>query len=62
MIKIKKIFQKKKFDLVVHAAAQPSHDWSASNPKLDFNINALGTLNILESLKIYNKNTIFIFF
>jgi len=59
--KIKKIFQKKKFDLVVHAAAQPSHDWSASNPKLDFNINALGTLNILESLRIYNKNTIFIF-
>ena len=29
--------------------------------KLDFNINALGTLNILEALKIYNKNAIFIF-
>ena len=60
-VKIKKIFQKKKFNLIIHAAAQPSHDWSSSNPKLDFNINALGTLNILEAIKIYNKNAIFIF-
>ena len=34
--KLEKIFKKNKFDLIVHAAAQPSHDWSASDPNLDY--------------------------
>lgn len=37
--------------LVVHAAAQPSHDWAAREPFTDFGVNATGTLNILESLR-----------
>ena len=45
---LEKCFKKNNFNLIIHAAAQPSHDWSASNPALDFNINAKGTLNILE--------------
>src|SRR5262245_31413336 len=33
---------------VIHAAAQPSHDWSARDPGTDFSVNAVGTLNLLE--------------
>src|SRR6188472_3372211 len=35
-------------ELVVHTAAQPSHDWAAREPKTDFSVNASGTLNLLE--------------
>lgn len=59
--KIIKLLKNKKFDLIIHAAAQPSHDWSASNPTLDFKINGVGTFNILESIRKYNKDSIFIF-
>jgi CDP-paratose 2-epimerase len=59
--KISKIFDKYDFDLVVHAAAQPSHDWSASNPILDFNINTVGTINLLEAVRLKKKNCKFIF-
>jgi CDP-paratose 2-epimerase len=33
--------------LIVHAAAQPSHDWAATDPETDFTVNANGTLNLL---------------
>ena len=46
---------------VVHAAAQPSHDWAATNPFLDFNVNAYGTLNLLENTRNYCKDAVFIF-
>ena len=61
---IEKIFKKykDKIKLVVHSAAQPSHDWAASNPKLDFNVNAIGTLNMLSLTKKYlPKKTAFIY-
>ena len=58
---LEKIFRKNKFDLIVHTAAQPSHDWSASNPNLDFHINALGTLNILECVRKFSPSTKFIY-
>ena len=35
--------------LIVHAAAQPSHDWAARDPRTDFAVNAQGTLNLLEA-------------
>lgn len=38
-------------ELVVHTAAQPSHDWAARDPRADFSINATGTLNLLDSAK-----------
>ena len=38
-------------ELVVHAAAQPSHDWAAREPKTDFAVNAWGTLNLLEAVR-----------
>src|SRR3954469_1643013 len=38
-------------ELVVHTAAQPSHDWAASDPLSDFTVNANGTLNLLEATR-----------
>lgn len=38
---------------VIHAAAQPSHDWAARDPQVDFDVNAVGTLNLLEAARRY---------
>ena len=53
--KIKSIFKKynKKISFIIHSAAQPSHDWAASDPLVDFSINATGTLNMLENIRLY---------
>ena len=48
-------------DALVHCAAQPSHDLAAERVFDDFEINALGTLNLLESIKNYNANIPFVF-
>jgi CDP-paratose 2-epimerase len=48
-------------ELVVHAAAQPSHDWAASDPRTDFTINANGTLNVLEAAREHAPDATFIF-
>ena len=58
---IKKIYQTKKIILTIHAAAQPSHDWSATNPILDYKVNALGTLSLLENLRKWRPDSQFIF-
>lgn len=47
-------------DAIIHTAAQPSHDLAASRPFDDFDVNAVGTLNLLEGLRRYSKDTIFI--
>jgi CDP-paratose 2-epimerase len=47
--------------LVVHTAAQPSHDWAAREPLTDFGVNALGTLNMLELARQYCPDAPFIF-
>jgi CDP-paratose 2-epimerase len=46
---------------VVHAAAQPSHDWAARQPLTDFDINAVGTLNLLDATRRYAPDAVFIF-
>jgi CDP-paratose 2-epimerase len=48
-------------DLIVHAAAQPSHDWAARDPYTDFTVNANGTLVILENARRFCPNAPFIF-
>ena len=60
---LEKIFQKYKnsIKLIIHSAAQPSHDWAKKRPFVDFNINALGTLNLLNLTKKYSYNAPFIF-
>lgn len=47
--------------LVIHAAAQPSHDWAARDPVTDFTVNADGTLNLLEATRHYAPDAVFIF-
>lgn len=47
--------------LVIHAAAQPSHDWAAKEPLTDFGVNAIGTLNMLELTRNYAPDAPFIF-
>jgi len=60
---LEKIFKKykKNIKLIIHSAAQPSHDWAKKKPFTDFNINALGTLNLLNLTKKYSYNAPFIF-
>jgi CDP-paratose 2-epimerase len=61
--KISKIFSKHKNDikLVIHTAAQPSHDWAAKEPFTDFTVNANGTLNMLEATRQFCPEAVFIF-
>jgi CDP-paratose 2-epimerase len=48
-------------ELVIHAAAQPSHDWAASDPHTDFAVNATGTLNLLEAARRHAPDATFVF-
>ena len=47
-------------DLLVHTAAQPSHDLAASRPFDDFDVNAVGTLNLLEATRQFSPETVFV--
>jgi CDP-paratose 2-epimerase len=47
--------------LIVHTAAQPSHDWAAKEPFTDFSVNANGTLNMLEMCRLHCPEAVFIF-
>ncbi|MBA2506898.1 MAG: NAD-dependent epimerase/dehydratase family protein [Thermoleophilaceae bacterium] len=48
-------------EIVVHAAAQPSHDWAASDPQVDFGVNATGTMNLLEATRRHAPGATFAF-
>jgi len=54
-------FKNNKFDLIIHAAAQPSHDWSAKDPILDYKVNALATIYLLDLTRKYSPKAVFIF-
>jgi CDP-paratose 2-epimerase len=54
------LFEAKKFDLIIHCAAQPSHDKACQIPLLDFEVNALGTVNLLEATRLYCPEAVFI--
>jgi len=60
---IEAIFQEQGNDikLVIHAAAQPSHDWAARDPHTDFTVNANGTLVLLEATRKFSSSAVFIF-
>lgn len=51
----------KDIDVVIHAAAQPSHDWAVREPITDFTVNANGTLNLLEATRRFCPDAAFIF-
>jgi CDP-paratose 2-epimerase len=60
---LQKIFKEYNTDikLVLHTAAQPSHDWAAKEPFTDFTVNANGTLNLLEMSRLHANQAVFIF-
>ncbi len=60
---INRIFAKYSTDiqLVIHAAAQPSHDWAATDPVTDFTVNANGTSILLEATRRYAPEAVFIY-
>lgn len=60
---LKKLFMtyNKDIKLIIHAAAQPSHDWAAKEPFTDFDINAVGTINMLEYYRQYCPDAVFIY-
>lgn len=60
---VKAVFEEfgKDIKLVIHTAAQPSHDWAAKEPFTDFGVNANGTLNLLEATRQVVPGAVFIF-
>jgi len=53
--------QKHKPDVIIHCAAQPSHDRAAKEPFIDFDINAVGTMNLLEATRVFcDKKAVFV--
>ena len=60
---IEKIFKEYENDIsiVIHTAAQPSHDWAANEPITDFSVNATGTSNMLECTRLNAPKAVFIF-
>jgi CDP-paratose 2-epimerase len=60
---LERVFQQYGSDIavVIHTAAQPSHDWAAKEPFTDFTINANGTLNLLEMTRRHAPEAVFIF-
>lgn len=61
--KIDSVFSRhgKDISLVIHTAAQPSHDWAATDPATDFTVNANGTSAVLESTRKFAPGAVFIF-
>ncbi|MFB9234716.1 NAD-dependent epimerase/dehydratase family protein [Plantactinospora siamensis] len=60
---LEQVFKKYGSDIsvVIHTAAQPSHDWAAKEPLTDFDVNAVGTLNLLENTRQHAIDAPFIF-
>lgn len=60
---LEKVFKEYNSDitLIVHTAAQPSHDWAAKEPFTDFSVNATGTINLLELTRLNCPKAAFIF-
>jgi len=55
------LFRECRFDVIIHCAAQPSHDKARDIPLLDFEVNALGTVNLLEATRQYCPEAAFVF-
>jgi CDP-paratose 2-epimerase len=54
------LFKEHRFDKIIHCAAQPSHDRAAAIPFDDFDVNAVGTLNLLEATRQYCPDAVFL--
>jgi len=49
------------FDLIIHAAAQPAHDWAVKEPFTDFDVNAVATFNMLEAFRLHSSKGVFVY-
>ncbi len=58
---LSKVFKESRPGIVIHCAAQPSHDWAAKEPFTDFGVNANGTMNLLEATRQFAPEAAFIF-
>ena len=58
---LEELFKLQRFELIVHCAAQPSHDKARDIPLLDFEVNALGTINLLEMTRQHCPEAVFVF-
>ena len=59
-VALETLFSSQRFDLIVHCAAQPSHDKARDIPILDFEVNAVGTVNLLEATRLHCPEAVFI--
>ncbi len=57
---IARVFREHRFDLIIHCAAQPSHDKAKDIPLVDFDVNAVGTINLLEATRQHCPEAVFI--
>ena len=57
--RVARLFREHRFDLIVHCAAQPSHDLASSMPQVDFEVNAVGTMNLLEATRRHCPDAVF---
>lgn len=60
-VEVEELFSTHQFDAIIHAAAQPSHDWAKKEPLTDFDINARGTLILLEATRKYCPKATFVY-
>ena len=51
----------RRVEIVIHAAAQPSHDWAGLHPRVDFAVNGLGTLHVLDAARTHCPDATFVF-
>lgn len=58
-VAVDNLFEKQNFDLIIHCAAQPSHDKAKDIPLLDFDVNAGGTINLLEATRKHAPEAVF---
>ena len=58
---LEELFSSQPFELIVHCAAQPSHDKAREIPLIDFEVNALGTINLLEATRQHCPEAVFVF-
>ena len=58
---MEEVFKQGPFDIIIHTAAQPSHDWAAQEPITDFTVNANGTLVLLECYRKFSPGAVFIY-
>ncbi len=58
---IEELFRANRFDLIIHCAAQPSHDKASTIALTDFEVNALGTVNLLEATRQHSPEAVFVF-